>query len=437
MLSLSLGGSLARGEGDEHSDVDIYAAVDPEYDRQSRSLNFTYAIPKDILVVRKSEFGGADIFHLMFEDGSRCDVHVFDLGESTAEEHLVELYDDTASSGKNVHLEQSGSSAVPFEAPPPHAVIETLKEYWSLSHTIAKELHRDEVLVAGWLTRVIDTYVARLFMIHHTKSDVLGPRFVMSTHALSKVFELLPPPRRDDLRTLLTHPLDSEEAFVRSACHAHETVGTIGRSLAQQIGFRYPADLERVVVRAWEDLAEERGYDVEISDADDLPRDGNSAPDAPEDLSLTERARRALVRQRRISECGVACLATAVRFYGEEIGMDTVWDLADATDEGTSLHGLLKAAEALGFEAGGYKADLENLAALDTLAILHVVKEGRRHYVICFGRDGDEFIIGDPESGVDPVPKLMLSKVWESRALLTVEPSDTFSSTLRNLRSEV
>ena len=147
------------------------------------------------------------------------------------------------------------------------------------------------------------------------------------------------------------------------------------------------------------------------------------------DASVKERAREAFVRQQDVSECGVACLAALVRYHGEEIGVDRLWALSDAGPEGTTLQGLLEAAEAVGLEAGGYEADLESLAALESPCVLHVTThEGRDHYVVCYGTANCKFVIGDPGAGIEELHPALLAQRWPSRVLLTAEPTADFEA---------
>ncbi|MEF8940833.1 MAG: cysteine peptidase family C39 domain-containing protein [Salinivenus sp.] len=147
------------------------------------------------------------------------------------------------------------------------------------------------------------------------------------------------------------------------------------------------------------------------------------------DTSVKERAREAFVRQQDVPECGVACLAAIVRYHGEEIGVDRLWALSDASAEGTTLQGLREAAEAVGLEAGGYEATLEHLGALESPCILHVTtEEGRDHYVVCYGTVAGQFVIGDPGGGVEERPPALLAKRWPSRVLLTAEPTADFEA---------
>jgi predicted double-glycine peptidase len=153
--------------------------------------------------------------------------------------------------------------------------------------------------------------------------------------------------------------------------------------------------------------------------------------------SVKERAREAFVRQQDVSECGVACLAAIVRYHGEEIGVDRLWALSDASAEGTTLQGLLEAAEAVGLEAGGYEATLEHLGALESPCILHVTTEGGRdHYVVCYGTVDGKFVIGDPGAGVEEQPPALLATRWPSRVLLTAEPTADFEAQVAAARRD-
>jgi predicted double-glycine peptidase len=147
------------------------------------------------------------------------------------------------------------------------------------------------------------------------------------------------------------------------------------------------------------------------------------------DSTVKERAHEAFVRQQDRPESGVACLAALVRYHGEEIGVDRLWALSDAGPEGTTLQGLLEAAEAVGLEAGGYEADLESLAALESPCVLHVTTdEGRNHYVVCYGTADGKLVIGDPGAGIEEVHPALLAQRWPSRVLLTAEPTADFGA---------
>ncbi len=146
-----------------------------------------------------------------------------------------------------------------------------------------------------------------------------------------------------------------------------------------------------------------------------------------EQLTVKEAAQEVHVRQRDESECGVACLASVIRYYGGEVPRARLWELSGASRQGTSLLGLHQAAQGVGLEAGAYKADLENLKGLDAPCILHITKrEGGEHYVVCYGFERRRFILGDPAASVQEYSPTKLKKVWQSRALLTLTPTAGF-----------
>src|SRR5271154_1874496 len=95
---------------------------------------------------------------------------------------------------------------------------------------------------------------------------------------------------------------------------------------------------------------------------------------------------RSFVRQQDQSDCGVACLASIVKYYGGEISIEDLRKTAGTSRSGTSLLGLLQAAEQAGFEASGLLADsVASLKELAGPAILHVdIENGLQHYVVFY-----------------------------------------------------
>src|SRR5262245_51857935 len=69
--------------------------------------------------------------------------------------------------------------------------------------------------------------------------------------------------------------------------------------------------------------------------------------------------RYALVRQSDGSDCGAAALATVALHYRRPVGLQPLRDLAGTDRRGTTLQGLARAAEQLGFSARGVKGPLQ------------------------------------------------------------------------------
>lgn len=101
------------------------------------------------------------------------------------------------------------------------------------------------------------------------------------------------------------------------------------------------------------------------------------------------------------SDCGAACLLSIVKYYKGDGDLEFYRDISGTNKEGTTLLGLEQAAEQIGLDAEGYVADIPSLIAHNQPVILHVIiNEHLHHYIVCYGYDGRDFVIGDPAVGV-------------------------------------
>lgn len=133
-------------------------------------------------------------------------------------------------------------------------------------------------------------------------------------------------------------------------------------------------------------------------------------------------AGKAFVHQRDQSDCGVACLAGLVTFFGGEIKLEYLRELSGTTKQGTTMLGLFQAANQIGLNAEAFEADIENLKEVEAPCILHILKDKKlQHYVICYGYDDGNFLISDPAVGVKTISEEKLEEQWQSKALLLVK----------------
>lgn len=66
------------------------------------------------------------------------------------------------------------------------------------------------------------------------------------------------------------------------------------------------------------------------------------------------------IKQHDITDCAAACLATVSKQYGLKIPISRVRELAGTDKQGTSVYGIIKASEALGFSAKGVKGNTKS-----------------------------------------------------------------------------
>lgn len=112
------------------------------------------------------------------------------------------------------------------------------------------------------------------------------------------------------------------------------------------------------------------------------------------------RTLRSGILQRDSSDCGPACIASVMAYYGKRIPVSRVRQAARTDPRGTSMLGLIKALENFGFEVRGLKGNAEQLDKLPLPFIAHLVQpRGIHHYVTVFGVNGKGYRIMDPSEG--------------------------------------
>lgn len=146
------------------------------------------------------------------------------------------------------------------------------------------------------------------------------------------------------------------------------------------------------------------------------------------------------IQQQGQSDCGVACLKAALRFFGGDASLERIRELSGTSKTGTSLLGLLQGAKTLGMEAEGFEADLQSLKDCKDLTILHVIIDQRlQHYILCYGYDAatDTFHIGNPsEPKTEKITTEELMEIWQSKALLLLKPTEAIVKVQENKKEK-
>ena len=123
--------------------------------------------------------------------------------------------------------------------------------------------------------------------------------------------------------------------------------------------------------------------------------------------------------QQSRSDCGAACLVMVGRYWGKQFSLNRLRDLARVSRSGSSLKGLVRAAETIGFNTRPVRATLKRLAQQPLPAIAHW--EGN-HYIVVYEIKGNRVIIGDPAVGLRTLTKREFQAGWTNYALL-LEPT--------------
>ena len=127
----------------------------------------------------------------------------------------------------------------------------------------------------------------------------------------------------------------------------------------------------------------------------------------------------ACVLQQDQTDCAAAALATVAAHYGVKVGIGRVRDLVGVDLHGTSMLGLIKGAEAIGFSAKGAKGDGDALAQIPLPAVLHWRLDGNMgHFVVLHRIRGDRAVIADPGQGIVKVDRAELLRRWTGYVVL-------------------
>lgn len=137
--------------------------------------------------------------------------------------------------------------------------------------------------------------------------------------------------------------------------------------------------------------------------------------------------RKTVVLQIDETDCGVACLLSIIRYFGGDTTIEHLRDISGTGKTGTTLLGLYEAALDMGLIAEGCELDINTLVEYGKPVILHCIKnETFTHYIVCYGGDGESFMIFDPAQGLISYTREDLQKVWHSHYCLMLEPTEQF-----------
>ncbi|MEH6305330.1 peptidase domain-containing ABC transporter [Olivibacter sp. CPCC 100613] len=133
------------------------------------------------------------------------------------------------------------------------------------------------------------------------------------------------------------------------------------------------------------------------------------------------------VKQRDITDCGAACIASVAAHYKLAVSVANVRQMAGTDKKGTTVLGILEAAQSLGFEAKGVRGPFESLFKIPKPAIAHIVVEGvLQHYVVIYKVTKHWIEIMDPLDGqLHKKSHEAFKKIWTG-ALVLLIPSESF-----------
>ncbi len=131
------------------------------------------------------------------------------------------------------------------------------------------------------------------------------------------------------------------------------------------------------------------------------------------------------IRQNESSECGLACLAMLLGYYGHLTDMSTLRASLGTSPRGVSAQNLIKMAANMNFSRRAFQVQLKDLYRIQAPAILHWNLD---HFVVLVRTDKRGIVIHDPAQGQPR--KLTFSEASDSFTGIVIEitPTNKFES---------
>lgn len=121
-----------------------------------------------------------------------------------------------------------------------------------------------------------------------------------------------------------------------------------------------------------------------------------------------------IILQTETTECGLACLAMVMGFYGHETDLATLRQKFSISLKGASLKYLIEMGQRLNLNSRAVRLELEDIGKLSMPCILHW---NFNHFVVLKSVNNNEAIIHDPAFGIKQISLTDLSKHFTGVAL--------------------
>ena len=133
-------------------------------------------------------------------------------------------------------------------------------------------------------------------------------------------------------------------------------------------------------------------------------------------------ARVPVIMQMEALECGAACLAMVLAYYGKWIPLEQVRADCGVSRDGANAGNVLRAARSYGLQARGYRYETETLRTKGTFPC--IIHWNFRHFVVLRGFRGQKAYLCDPAKGSYSVPMEVFDESFTGICLMLAPGGD-------------
>lgn len=138
-----------------------------------------------------------------------------------------------------------------------------------------------------------------------------------------------------------------------------------------------------------------------------------------------------LVLQHSQEDCGAACLASIAQHHHKTFTLSRIREAIGTGQLGTTLLGLRRGSELLGFSTRSAVASQEILPHLTQLPLPAIIHWKGKHWVLLYGQQGKKYVVGDPAVGLRYLSQDELMQGWNDGVILLLQPdADRFFAQL-------
>ncbi|MEH2070217.1 MAG: peptidase domain-containing ABC transporter [Nostoc sp.] len=131
-----------------------------------------------------------------------------------------------------------------------------------------------------------------------------------------------------------------------------------------------------------------------------------------------------IVLQHSEEDCGAACIASIAKHYGRSFAIARVREAVGTGAQGTTLVGLKRGAQSLGFNARPVRATPKLIEKLHEAPLPAIIHWKGYHWVVLYGKKGKKYVIADPSSGIRYLTLEELTIGWANYVMLLLFPDE-------------